>query len=113
MQEIVAQCGVDLPRLEIYSARHPEAKGRCEQPLRSINATNTALKILVESVPSRAMATIERDFADEPLVRAAVQQTVAQHGTRQPSGRRSGRPGRFVLNPRVTFRAGVLATGSD
>lgn len=40
-------------------------------------ATNVALAVLDEYVLAKAAKTIEKDFADQPLVRAALQQTVA------------------------------------
>jgi serine/threonine protein kinase/tetratricopeptide (TPR) repeat protein len=49
-----------------------------DRTLRRANATDTALKLVDEQVLSRAAKTIETDFADQPLVRAALQQTVAE-----------------------------------
>ncbi|MEW6249125.1 MAG: serine/threonine-protein kinase [Planctomycetota bacterium] len=40
--------------------------------------TNVALGVLDEFVLAKATKTIERDFADQPLVRAALQQTAAE-----------------------------------
>ncbi|MBN2560069.1 MAG: serine/threonine protein kinase, partial [Phycisphaerae bacterium] len=48
-----------------------------DQTLRRANATDAALKLVDEQVLSRAVKTIETDFASQPLVRAALQQTVA------------------------------------
>ena len=48
-----------------------------DRTLRRANATDAALKLVDEQVLSRAVKTIEADFADQPLVRAALQQTVA------------------------------------
>ncbi|MHC4094212.1 MAG: protein kinase domain-containing protein, partial [Planctomycetota bacterium] len=48
-----------------------------EESLLSINATDAALKIIDKNVLARAVETIEKDFADQALVRAALQQTVA------------------------------------
>ncbi|UCD74717.1 MAG: serine/threonine protein kinase [Phycisphaerales bacterium] len=47
------------------------------QTLRRANATDVALKLVDEEVLSRAVEAIESDFADQPVVRAALQQTVA------------------------------------
>ncbi len=41
------------------------------------NATDLARKVVDDNVLSRAVETIEEDFGDQPLVRAALQQTVA------------------------------------
>ena len=48
-----------------------------DQLLRRANATDIALKLVGEQVLSRAADTIEADFADRPLIRAALLQTVA------------------------------------
>ena len=48
-----------------------------DQTLRRANATDAALKLVDKQMLSRAVKTIESDFADRPLVRAALQQTVA------------------------------------
>ena len=48
-----------------------------ETMLYRTNATDAALKLLDEQVLSRAVKTIESNFADKPLTRAALQQTVA------------------------------------
>ena len=68
---------------ETLEARNADA-GRIESALagfddsvRGVNATNVALEIMDEYVLSRAVATIEQEFGDQPLVRAALQQTVA------------------------------------
>ena len=42
-----------------------------------VNATNLALQVVDENVLARAVETIDKEFADQPLVRAALQQTVA------------------------------------
>ncbi|MCH8146599.1 MAG: serine/threonine protein kinase [Planctomycetes bacterium] len=42
-----------------------------------VNATNLALKVVDEYVLARAVETIHKDFADQPLVRADLEQTVA------------------------------------
>ena len=47
------------------------------QMLVRANATDAALKLVDEQVLSRAAKKIETDFADQPLIRAALQQTVA------------------------------------
>ncbi len=44
--------------------------------LMGVNATNLALKVVDEHVLSRAVETIEKDFADQPQVEAALRQTV-------------------------------------
>lgn len=45
--------------------------------LEGVNPTNLALKVVDEHVLSRAVETIEEDFADQAVVRAALYQTVA------------------------------------
>jgi eukaryotic-like serine/threonine-protein kinase len=45
--------------------------------LRRANATDVALKLIDEEVLQRAVQAINTDFADQPLVRAALRQTVA------------------------------------
>jgi tetratricopeptide (TPR) repeat protein len=48
-----------------------------EQALHRTNATDAALKLVDEQVLSRAVKAIESDFADQPIIRAALQQAVA------------------------------------
>jgi tetratricopeptide (TPR) repeat protein len=48
-----------------------------DQALSRTNATDVALKLVDEQVLRRAARTIESDFADQPVVRAALQQAVA------------------------------------
>ncbi|MCH8147087.1 MAG: serine/threonine protein kinase [Planctomycetes bacterium] len=43
----------------------------------AVNATNLALNVVDENVLARAVETIHKQFADQPLVRAALEQTVA------------------------------------
>ncbi len=45
--------------------------------LTGVNPTNLALKVVDEHVLSRGVEAIEKEFADQPVVRAALQQTVA------------------------------------
>ena len=47
-----------------------------DELVRKTNATNLALKVIDENVLARAVETIEKDFADQPLVEAALRQTV-------------------------------------
>ncbi len=49
-----------------------------DETVRGVNSTNLALKVVDEHVLSRAVQTIERDFADQPLVRAALRETLAE-----------------------------------
>ena len=42
-----------------------------------VNATDLALEVVDEHVLSRAVETIEQEFADQPLISAALRQTVA------------------------------------
>ncbi len=44
--------------------------------VKRINPTNLALSVVDRYVLSRAVKTIERDFADQPLVEAALQRTI-------------------------------------
>ena len=48
-----------------------------DESVRGVNATNLALKLVDERILSRAVETIEQEFADQPSVRASLQQTVA------------------------------------
>jgi len=48
-----------------------------DESVRGVNATNVALTLVDERILSRAVETIEREFADQPSVRASLQQTVA------------------------------------
>ena len=48
-----------------------------DESVRGVNATNLALKLVDERILSRAIETIEQEFADQPSVRASLQQTVA------------------------------------
>lgn len=48
-----------------------------DQVLRRTNATDAALKLVDEQVLRRAVKAIESDFTDQPVVRAALQQTIA------------------------------------
>ncbi len=48
-----------------------------DESVRGVNATNVALKLVDERILSRAVETIEQEFADQPSVRASLQQTVA------------------------------------
>ncbi len=50
---------------------------RFDDLLNRANATDVALTLLDEQVLNRAAKTIEADFADQPLIRATLQQTVA------------------------------------
>jgi hypothetical protein len=45
--------------------------------LTDVNTTNLALKVVDEHVLSRAVETLHKQFADQPVVRAALEQTVA------------------------------------
>ena len=45
--------------------------------LQGVNATNVALAVVDEHVLLRAVEAMDRDFADQPVVRAALEQTVA------------------------------------
>ena len=45
--------------------------------LRRVNATDAALRLVDRQVLGRAVKAIESDFADQPAIRAALQQTVA------------------------------------
>ncbi len=42
-----------------------------------VNATDLALQVVEDHVLARAVETLERDFADEPVTRAALQYTIA------------------------------------
>ncbi len=59
-----------------------EARASLDALLADVNATNLALNVVDQHVLSRAIETIDRDFDDQPLVRALLQQTVADtyHG---------------------------------
>jgi non-specific serine/threonine protein kinase/serine/threonine-protein kinase len=48
-----------------------------DRMLRRTNATDVALKLVDEQVLARAVMAIESDFADQPVVRAALQQAIA------------------------------------
>ena len=48
-----------------------------DEALLRTNATDVALKLVDEQVLDRAVRVIESDFADQPVVRAALQQAVA------------------------------------
>ncbi|MBU8870134.1 MAG: serine/threonine-protein kinase [Gemmatimonadales bacterium] len=48
-----------------------------DQTIRRANATDVALGLVDEHVLGRAVEAIEADFSDQPLVQAALQQTVA------------------------------------
>ncbi len=54
-----------------------EALATLDVLLADVNATDLALKLVDRHVLSRAIETIDRDFADQPLVRAELQQSVA------------------------------------
>ncbi|MCH8151561.1 MAG: tetratricopeptide repeat protein [Planctomycetes bacterium] len=48
-----------------------------DDSVRRVNPTDLARRVIDEHVLSRAVETIEREFTDQPLVRAALQRTVA------------------------------------
>jgi len=48
-----------------------------DQMLRRANATDVALELLDEQVLNRAVETLEKEFSEQPLVRAALQQTLS------------------------------------
>ena len=54
-----------------------EAIASFDSALKGTNVTNVALTVIDEHVLSRGAKTIEEEFASQPLVRAALQQTVA------------------------------------
>ena len=58
-------------------ARIEQAIASFDEVVRGVNVTNVALGIIDAHVLSRAAATIDREFQDQPRVRAALQQTVA------------------------------------
>ncbi len=55
----------------------PARRRRAARAVRGVNATNLALELVDERILSRAVETIEQEFADQPSVRASLQQTVA------------------------------------
>ncbi len=66
--------------LETDSASSSDAESALsdfDRTLRRANATDAALKLVDKHVLRRAVEAIERKFADQPVIRAALQQTVA------------------------------------
>jgi len=49
-----------------------------DRTLRRANATDVALELVDEQVLNRAVEALEREFSDQPLIRAALQQTVSE-----------------------------------
>ena len=48
-----------------------------DRTLHRANATDVAIALVDEQVLNRAVETLEKEFSDQPLVRAALQQTIA------------------------------------
>jgi len=69
IRERLENDGVDPEALQATLASFDALVGK-------INATNLALNVIDEHVLAQAAATIEKDFADQPQVRAALQQTL-------------------------------------
>lgn len=74
-----------------------------EQALQSVNFTDLALKTLDENIFVRAQAAIDQQFQDQPLVRAALLQTLA--ATLRSVGllSRAVRPQEIALELRTTL----------
>ncbi|MCP4544940.1 MAG: tetratricopeptide repeat protein [bacterium] len=67
----------DLEAEGLVPAENEAAIARFDSLLNRTNATDISLTLLDEQILDRAARTIESDFADQPLIRATLQQTVA------------------------------------
>ena len=62
---------------EAYAQSGPAESGRLEDMLHAVNFTDLARASLEQNIFSTALASIDEQFADQPLVRARLLQTVA------------------------------------
>jgi len=73
---------LELKREYMQNARYEEAEiaaavEELDRQLSGVNFTNVALESLDENIFQRALAAIEKDFSDKPLLKARLLQTVA------------------------------------
>ncbi|MBK8980368.1 MAG: serine/threonine protein kinase [Planctomycetes bacterium] len=103
--------GIDVPQLAVrirrslVDAADPDVRAELETALTAVNLTGVAVRVLQESIFDRAVATIEREFGEQPAVRRRLLVAVARTMTRVGSVEGEGPELMAILSSAVaTYR---------
>jgi eukaryotic-like serine/threonine-protein kinase len=77
-EDLVAEARAASKRAGSGTSAADESVARLEQELRTLNLTNVSLRVLDRNIFQSALAAAEREFRDQPLVKATLLLSLAQ-----------------------------------